>query len=115
MKRFAIVLLFQYLQRTSSGFCSKRMCEKRIINVYAKNGVSALKKAKQYAKKAEFENINEFGNEYFFQFVGITDIQHLGIECSEEEVWYDVFYMLTPMERKDRLIPTDENLLASLE
>jgi hypothetical protein len=38
---------------------------------------------------------------------------HLGMESSSNEVWYDIVTLLEPMERKNKLIPSDKQLLAN--
>jgi len=58
--------------------------------------------------------LNDDGNEVFFEFVGIMDLIELGIECEEDEVWYEVKEYLTPMERRKKLIPPKNKLIASV-
>jgi hypothetical protein len=64
------------------------------------------------ARDAEHRYTNSLGGTVHFEFVGVRDLLHLGSECEENEVWYDLRDLLTPMERRDELIPTDEKLNA---
>ena len=48
----------------------------------------------------------------FFEFVGVTDLLKLGLECEADEVWYDIVQKLKPMERRRELIPPPERLNA---
>jgi hypothetical protein len=47
-----------------------------------------------------------------FEFVGVLDLLELGLECEADEVWYDTRQMLTPMERRESLIPPERELSA---
>jgi hypothetical protein len=40
------------------------------------------------------------------------DFLALGIECEENEVWYDLYFLKSPMERKKKLIPREKDLCA---
>jgi len=48
----------------------------------------------------------------FFEFVGVTDLLKLGLECEADEVWYDIVQKLKPMERRRELVPPPERLNA---
>jgi len=111
MKRYSVTLLFQFRFHEETRKIKKRLCESRIIIVRAKNAFFALKKAKKYAKQAEYTAANYAGDDYSCEFIGITDMLHLGIECREEEVWYAMMWKIEPMERKEKLILSDEELL----
>lgn len=40
------------------------------------------------------------------------DLLHVGWQCDEDEVWYDIFDCMTPMERKKKLLPSERELNA---
>jgi hypothetical protein len=113
MKRYAFKLLFQYLICFEKKYDKKRLCEISIINLEARNAKTALKKVKRYAKEREHDYFNDAGSHVFFQFVGIVDMIRLGIECGPNEVWYDIVTLLEPMERKEKLTLSDEQLITS--
>jgi hypothetical protein len=90
----------------------RRLCEERIVHCPAGSGREALTLAKQKGALAEHHYPNSDGNTVFFEFVGVVELIHLGIECEEDEVWYEISERLLPMERKDRLVPPEEELQA---
>ena len=53
------------------------------------------------------------GESVHFEFVGVTDLLRLGVECDPDEVWWEMNRLLMPSERRDRYIPSDERLLYS--
>lgn len=114
-RKFAAKLLFQYRVVIDGEPNKRRICEERIINFNARGSRDALRHAKRVGKTAEHDNLNDEGNPVFFEFVGVLDLIELGVECEENEVWYDIKEMLTPMERKDKLLPTDDKLLGNLQ
>ena len=77
------------------------------------NGRDAVARIEKERSKYEHDYENANGDHVFFEFVGIRDLIDLAI-LEEDEVWYDIRTMLSPMERKDRLIPEVEELLARL-
>jgi len=113
MKRYSVTLLFQFRFHEDTHKRKKRLCESRTIIVYAKNAFFALKKAKKYGKQEEFTATNDAGQNYSLEFIGITDMLRLGIECGEEEVWYHFKNMIEPMERKDKITLSDDEVLRS--
>ncbi len=89
-----------------------RRCEERIVVLNARNATSALCKAKSHGNQAEFKGQSKVGNVVYFEFVGVLDLLELGIECLQEEVWYDISVRKTPMEYRGKLIPQEEMLNA---
>ena len=73
---------------------------------------SALAKARARGKAAEYHHPNSDGTPVFFEFVGVTDLLELGVECEPDEVWYDIVQKVKPMERRRELIPAPERLNA---
>lgn len=112
-KRYAAKLLFQFRVEIDGHSGKRRVCEERIVNFQARSPREAMKTAKRYGAKAEYAYRNSDNNPIFFEFVGVVDLMELGVECGDE-VWYDIRERLLPMERRDRLIPTDEQLLANM-
>jgi len=103
--RYSVKFLFQY--RVDSIKKPKmRLCEEKIVLFDIKNkNIDIVKKAIKRAKKDEYSYKNDNGDKVFYEFVGIIDICHLGIEVEKDVVWYDIKTMLTPMERKDTILP----------
>ena len=109
-RKYAAKLLFQYRVVIDGESNKRRFCEERIVNFTARGARDALRRAKSKGKKAEHYYLNSDGNPVFFEFVGLCDLLELGIECEDDEVWYDIREMLTPMERKDAILPAEEEL-----
>jgi len=113
MKRYSAKILFQYRSDCGKGRSDvMRRCEQRIIVLFAMHAQSALKKAKAYGRKENYEALSQAGNPIHFEFVGVLDLLELGNETNPEEVWYDIVIMKTPSERRDKLIPKESNLNA---
>jgi hypothetical protein len=113
MKKYSAKLLFQFRVDCGSGQSDiMRRCEERIIVLSAHNAKSALRKAKLKGSKAEFIGTGEAGNPIHFEFVGVLDLLEIGIECEPDEVWYNITTKKRPMERRDKIIPKEENLNA---
>lgn len=107
---FAAKLLFQFRVVVLEESSKRRTCEVRIILLQANSPKEALKKAKHAGKMSEHDYMNSEGNQVYFEFVGVAALRHLGIECEQDEVWYDMVDLLTPMERKSDFIPPDHIL-----
>ena len=45
-------------------------------------------------------------------FIGVLDLQELGLECGSDEVWYDIVELVRPMERRATLLPPASRLVA---
>jgi len=114
MPRYAAKLLFQFRIELDDA-SKRRICEERIINFNASSPRTAISKADQRGKQAEFSYENDEGNTVRFEFIGIADIMALGTEAADDEVWYEIHERMTPMERRDKLIPTQAMLRARLE
>jgi hypothetical protein len=52
------------------------------------------------------------GHRVFFEFIGVVDLVHLGLEVERNEVWYGIKEMLLPMERRNKIIPREADLSA---
>lgn len=112
MTRYAAKLLFQFRIEVDGDPGKRRLCEERIVHLDAHSGRAAIAAANRRGRRAEYAYVNAAGNPVRFEFVGILDLLSLGIEVADGEVWYDIYERLTPMERRARLIPTTEALLA---
>jgi Domain of unknown function (DUF4288) len=111
-KRYSAKLLFQF-RVIVDGECGKRrICEERIVLIEAASARTALISAKSKGKKAQFRYRNANGNPVRFEFIGVMDLLCLGVECKEDEVWYDIVERLLPLERKSTLIPPESELNA---
>jgi len=109
-KRFAAALLFQFRVIVKGDSGKRRLCEKRIINFVARNGLEALKEAKLRGRTSQYSYKNNEGNPVYFEFVGVQDLRCLTPMCKPDEVWFDIVQLVTPMERKTSLIPPDGKL-----
>lgn len=110
--KFAAKLLFQYRTQIGRTSNKRRYCEERIILIEAKSPQEALKKAKIIGRNYNHKYLNDEQNKVYVEFVGVMQLIHLGLECSEYECWYEIKEYLTPMERKNKLIPNEKDLLA---
>jgi Domain of unknown function (DUF4288) len=110
--RFAAKLLFQFRVVTDGEPNVMRTCEERIVVLHAFTARAALVLAKQRGKRAQYRYSNEIGNVVFFEFVGLMDLLHLGPECDEDEVWYDITQRKLPMERAAKVLPHESQLSA---
>lgn len=112
MGRYAAKLLFQFRVTTAAGDGKRRTCEERIVLIEASTARKALAQAKRRGKLAQHDYANSEGNAVHFEFVGVLELKGLGVECEDDEVWYDITERLSPMERKAEIIPPDSQLCA---
>jgi hypothetical protein len=112
-KRYSAALLFQYRVMVGGSPGKRRLGETRIIHFRSFDGPSALSHAKQRGKAAEHNYKKNEGNRVFFEFVGVRDLLCCDPACEADEDWYQTVELLTPMERKSRLIPPESELCAS--
>lgn len=112
LKGYSAALLFQYRVLTDGVSNRRRTCEKRILHYRATDRRAALQDAKKRGRDAEFNWKNKDGSEVFFEFVGVRGLIGCDQVCEPDEVWYEVVEMLSPMERRRRLIPPESQLCA---
>jgi hypothetical protein len=110
--RFSAKLLFQFRVDINGDPGKRRLCEERIVVFQAKNAHIALKMSQRRGKHAEYSYSNDDGNTVYFEFIGIMDLLELGIECDDDEVWYDIRERMLPMESREKLIPPAAELNA---
>ncbi len=120
LKKYTAKLLFQWRTEIDGISNKMRTCEESIILIEEKNAPKALLKAKKHGKSREFQSRNDEYSikhncdyQIHFEFIGVSDLVGLGIECADNEVWYGVRKHLFPMENKDKFIP-DENELNAI-
>lgn len=111
-ERYAAKLLFQFRVTVDGDDGVMRTCEERIVVLRATHARDALARAKRYGRKAQHAYRNDDGNPVRFEFVGVLDLQLLGFECDEDEVWYDIVTRKQPMERAAVLLPAESSLCA---
>lgn len=110
--RFAAKLLFQFRVVDEGEANIMRLCEERIILISAPTARRALGLAKRRGKTAQHSYKNASGAMIYFEFVGLMDLLHLGIECETDEVWYNIIRRKLPMERADSICPPESELNA---
>jgi hypothetical protein len=110
--RYAARLLFQFRAVTNGRSAKRRLCEDRIIVVKCANARAALKQANARGRAAQHRYDGSAGGHVRFEFVGVTHLLHLGVECEPDEVFYALSYKVRPMERKRSLIPQASKLNA---
>ena len=110
MKRYSALLLFQFRVMVRGNPGKRRICEERIVHFRASSARRALAVAKRKGRAAQHTYLNSDGHKVYFEFVGVMDLRHLGSECEEDEVWYDIVERLLPKERKARWIPPEREL-----
>ena len=109
-RRYAAMLLFQFRVVTAGASNKRRLCEKRLILFAAPDGRSALREAKKRGRAAQYKYLNGEGGQVRFEFVGVLDLLHLGVECEPDEVYYQLLRLHEPMERRGRLLPPESRL-----
>jgi hypothetical protein len=112
VQRFAAMLLFQFRVMANGESNKRRLCEKRLIVFDARDARSALREAMRRGRSAQHHYSNDFGGLVYFEFVGVLDLLHLGLECEPDEVWYRLCRMVEPMERRGRVLPQESDLRA---
>lgn len=112
MKRYGAKLLFQWRPERDGRSRRRRVCEERIVVVKAASEESALRKAKRLGVRAEFDHPahGRSRGHVFFEFVGVLALVSL---IDDDEVWYSLMEMMEPMERREQIIPPDEQLLSA--
>jgi len=111
-QRYAASLLFQYRVMVDGNPGKRRLCEKRVITIRSSDAHAALAEARKCGREAQHSYRNDDGNRVHFEFVGVRELLCLDPECAENEVWYEIVDLMTPMERKNELIPRESQLNA---
>jgi hypothetical protein len=108
--RYAAKLLFQFRVMIGDDPGIRRLCEERIIVFEAPSTEAAIQTARMRGSAAEHDYENDDGYQVYFELVGIRDMICLGAECEDDEVWYDIFEKVRPMEKASALTMSDERL-----
>jgi Domain of unknown function (DUF4288) len=108
--RYAAKLLFQFRVMIGDDPGIRRLCEERIIVFEAPSTEIAIQAARMRGSAAEHDYENDDGYQVYFELVGIRDMICLGAECESDEVWYDIFEKVRPMEKALALTMSDERL-----
>jgi hypothetical protein len=112
--RFSAKLLFQYRVARPDREIRRRWCEERTITFDERSPRRAIAYAAKIGRNATFTFRNQHDNTVSFEFIGIEDMISLGPECETGEVWYDVFQLLVPDERRDQHVRSEKELLQRL-
>ena len=112
MDRYAAKLLFQFRVTVAGGDFKRRLCEERIIILRDTSAKRAYAQAQRKGRIAQHSYLNGDGNLVRFEFIGVMELMHLGLECEHDEVWYEMKQRLLPDERQDDLIPPPAFLAA---
>ena len=110
--RFAAKLLYQFRVEYEGVSDMMRLCEERIVSIPAKTPRLALAVAKRRGKSDQHVYKNDAGANVHIEFVGVMDLLHLGVECQDGDVWYELTKRKMPMEHASKLIPAEEDLSA---
>jgi hypothetical protein len=110
--RYSALLLFQYrvVSARTGAVNRRRLCEKRLILLQAAGPREALRRAKRRGQQSQHNYDNAQGDRVYFEFIGVMDLLALGLECEADEVWYDLTYLLKPMEQRHRWCPPEAEL-----
>ena len=84
-QRYAAKLLFQFRVGVDGDSGKRRLCEERIVVLEARTAKDALAKAKRKGKRGEHSHENDEGNTVHFEFIGVLELIHLGVECEDDE------------------------------
>jgi hypothetical protein len=91
---------------------TRRLCEERIITFTATDARAALVETKKRGRAAQHSYKNSNGNLVYFELVGVLELLCLDLTCENDEVWFEIKERVTPMERRDRIIPAEARLHA---
>jgi len=107
--KFAAMLLFQFRTVKDGVSNFRRVCEERIVIFEAANADDALRMAKNRGVEEEL-SYEDRGFQVFLEFVGVLDLVELDITHEPDEVWSRLYEKVMPMERRDEIIPDEDNL-----
>lgn len=99
--KYAAKALFQFRFEGEPDICF-RETEERIFLVEEKGAKLAFDAAVRRCIDAQFSAVNDAKVKFFFEFVGIVELMHLGDEAGDS-VWYEIRKMKNPMERRAAL------------
>jgi hypothetical protein len=105
--KFACTLLFQF--RRNNSLSKRRLCEERIFAFYDRDEESAYKQSIRIGKDEEMI-FNYASYTEFYEFVGVMQLVELSVSESRNEIWHRFREMITPKERRKKLIPPKNKL-----
>jgi hypothetical protein len=110
---YAAKLLFQYrvVDSVTKTNNKKRPCSAITILFYAKNPKDAIRIAKSKGRKKEVSYHNTDNNCVHYEFVGIAEMLNISLIVDLDEIWIWYGELLTPMERKNKFILTDKEIM----
>jgi hypothetical protein len=112
-RTYSAKLLFQFRVVAKRKSNLRRICEERIVTFKAASSEQAWKAANRLGRADEFTYRNDSGGTVHFEYVGIMELLHLGLERSgPTEVWYDIVERFKPSERRSKLLPRKAQLQA---
>ena len=109
--KYAAKMLFQFRFQNEPEN-SYRTVEERIVLNEAPTAELAYTSFLAKGRSQERQFHNDEGQLCQFEFIGIIDMIHLGLECDDDEVWYSIRKMRRPMERRDAIVPERKSLSA---
>jgi hypothetical protein len=109
LKKYAVLLLFQFKVIKNGLINKKRVCEERIYHIQCENDDVAYIKSLELGKLEEFDYQDGL-KKVSFEFIGVKDLIELENYDEENLVWNRFIEKLQPMERKNKLIPNKNKL-----
>ncbi len=106
MARYSAKLLFDWHPDPITGSRVTRLSEERIVVFPARSPGGSVKRAKRLGKQAELR----YDSGHRLRFVGILQLMELGVECAEEEVWWEFRRRRRAKERARTLVPAENSL-----
>ena len=114
MDKFSAKLLFQWRPVGQGARKKRRLCEERIVTYSAGSAEEAYDKAQAIGRHEEFED-DQGAVLVRFEFIGLLELIDITSGYDDGEVWYEIREMVSPMERKSRIIPSKSELRALKE
>ena len=107
-KIYSAKLLFQFRVVEKNRTFKRRVCEERIVLFEAKTPKLAVRKAKSIGRSEQFDD-HRNNRDVFFEFIGILELMEAN-SIGDGEVWWELKEMVSPMERRDKIIPPESDL-----
>jgi hypothetical protein len=102
--------MFQFRVVANRRSYARRLCEERIFIIDAGSAPESLAKAKRRGRKAEHRYRNTYDHMVHYEFIGVMAIVELGLECDDDEVWYEFYDRVRPDKRRSRFIPSQDRV-----
>lgn len=115
MKKFAAKLLWQFRSQKNETSKKMRVVEEQIIVFSSVNADKAYIKAQKHGESSQYVSVLDSRRkiDVHYEFIGVVDLIELDDWDDDEaiqEVWSELSDKLTPMERRDKLIPPKEKV-----